>query len=62
VQAKMQEYLENGCQLGWLINQKQKTVEVYRPGKETEIFHAPASLSGENVLPSFTLNLTKVWT
>ncbi len=62
LQAKMQEYIENGCQLGWLINQKQKTVEVYRPGKETEILNAPASLSGENVLPSFTLNLTKVWT
>lgn len=61
VQTKMQEYIENGCQLGWLINQKQKIVEVYRPGKETEILDALASLSGENVLPSFTLNLTKVW-
>jgi len=61
VQAKMQEYIENGCQLGWLINQKQKIVEVYRPGKETEILNAPASLSGENVLPNFTLILTKIW-
>lgn len=61
VQAKMQEYIANGCQLGWLINQKQKTVEVYRPRKETEILNAPASLSGENVLPNFTLNLRKVW-
>ncbi|NBD14665.1 MAG: Uma2 family endonuclease [Cyanobacteria bacterium] len=61
VQAKMQEYVANGCQLGWLINQKQKTVEVYRPRKETEILNAPASLSGENVLPNFTLNLRKVW-
>jgi Uma2 family endonuclease len=61
VQAKMQEYIATGCQLGWLINQKQKTVEVYCPGKETEILNGPASLSGENILPNFTLNLTKVW-
>ncbi len=60
-QAKLQEYIENGCQLGWLINPKQKTVEIYRPQTETEILNAPSSLSGENVLLGFTLDLRKIW-
>ena len=60
-QAKLQEYMENGCQLGWLINPKPKTVEIYRPQTETEILTAPSSLSGENVLLGFTLDLMKIW-
>lgn len=61
VQAKMQEYMENGCQLGWLINQKQKTVEIYRPGKKIGFINEPTLLSGENVLPNLTLDLNKIW-
>jgi Uma2 family endonuclease len=57
LQEKMQEYIENGAQLGWLIDRKNKRVEIYRPGKAVEILDNPASLSGENVLPGFVLNL-----
>ncbi|MFN6568284.1 Uma2 family endonuclease [Dendronalium sp. ChiSLP03b] len=57
LQEKMQEYIENGVQLGWLIDRKNKRVEIYRPGKNVEILENPASLSGENVLPGFVLNL-----
>ncbi|RCJ34738.1 hypothetical protein A6770_16870 [Nostoc minutum NIES-26] len=57
LQEKMQEYIENGVQLGWLIDRKNKRVEIYRPGKNIEILENPASLSGENVLPGFVLNL-----
>ena len=60
-QTKLQEYIENGCQLGWLINQKKKTVEIYRPEKKTEFLKAPSSLSGEDVLSGFTLDLNKIW-
>jgi Uma2 family endonuclease len=31
IQAKMSEYMENGAQLGWLINPEAKQVEIYRP-------------------------------
>lgn len=54
---KMQEYIENGTQLGWLIDRKNKRVEIYRRGKDVEILDNPISLSGENVLPGFVLNL-----
>jgi len=60
-QAKMIEYLENQVQLGWLINPKTQRVEVYRLGKEIEILQSPSTLSGEDILPEFVLNLTEIW-
>ena len=60
-QDKMQEYLENGCRLGWLINRKKRQVEIYRPGQDVEVLQSPLTLSGENVLPGFVLNLQKIW-
>jgi len=61
LQAKMQEYLENGAQLGWLIDPKNKQVEIYRPGRAVEVLEHPTILSGEEVLPGFTLTLKRVW-
>ena len=60
LQEKMQEYIENGAQLGWLIDRKNKRVEIYRPGKDVEILDNPVSLSGENVLPGFVLHLEQI--
>ncbi|NCS35152.1 MAG: Uma2 family endonuclease [Microcystis aeruginosa G11-01] len=58
---KMQEYLDNGTRLGWLINRKTREVEIYRQGQAVEILTNPESLSGENILPEFSLNLTLIW-
>ncbi|MBD1883891.1 Uma2 family endonuclease [Microcoleus vaginatus] len=60
-QEKMQEYMENGCRLGWLINRKKREVEIYRPGQDVEVLPSPLTLSGENVLPGFVLYLQKIW-
>ena len=60
-QEKMQEYIDNGCRLGWLIKRKKQEVEIYRPGKEAELLKSPQTLSGEDVLPGFTLNLQRIW-
>lgn len=61
LQEKMQEYMENGARLGWLIDPQQRTVEVYRVGLEVEILSNPSELSGEEVLPGFVLDLRRVW-
>lgn len=45
----MQEYINNGTRLSWLINPKGQQVEIYRQGQEKEILQAPTSLSGEQV-------------
>lgn len=60
-QEKMEEYRENGVKLGWLINRKSRQVEVYRPGHEKDILENPASISDENILPNFILNLETIW-
>ena len=58
---KMREYIENGLKLGWLINPKDKQVEIYRIGKEVEILDSPKSLSGEDVLVGFNLDLEVIF-
>lgn len=55
--AKMQEYLQNGLRLGWLINPKLRQVEIYRPNRGVEVLTSPTTLSGEDVLPEFVLDL-----
>ncbi|MBH8563169.1 Uma2 family endonuclease [Nostoc sp. CENA67] len=60
-QAKMQEYLANGLLLGWLINPKDQQVIIYRPHQAPEVLKSPTSLSGEDVLPGFILNLQPIF-
>jgi Uma2 family endonuclease len=57
----MQEYLENGTRLGWLINRQDRQVEIYRQGQGVEVLENPSSLSGENVLLGFVLDLVPIW-
>ena len=61
LQAKMQEYLNSGVRLGWLIEPAAKTVEIYRTGKQVEILSNPQTVSGENILPGFVLDLSEIF-
>jgi Uma2 family endonuclease len=61
VQTKMREYQSLGVRLGWLINPQDRQVEIYRKDREVEILESPMQISGEDVLPDFTLNLTSIW-
>lgn len=56
----MQEYLDNGMRLGWLIDPNTEQVEIYRPGRAVEILQAPTTLLGEAVLPHFVLDVAPV--
>ena len=60
LQQKMQEYIDNGVRLGWLLDPQNQRVEIYRPGQDVEVLQSPASLSGEDVLPGFMLDLTQI--
>lgn len=62
LQAKMQEYQENGATLGWLINPQRQQVEIYRASSAVEVLEKPTTLSGENVVSGFVLNLRRIWT
>jgi len=61
LQAKMREYIANGARLGWLIDPQNRRVEIYRPGREVDVWENPTKLSGEDVLPGFVLNLRRIW-
>jgi Uma2 family endonuclease len=61
LQEKMQEYIENGTRLGWLIDRTSKKVEIYRQGQAVEILDSPMTLSGEEILPDFVLDLQLIW-
>lgn len=57
---KMSEYLANGCRLGWLIDPQTQQVQIYRPQQNVEVLLSPVTLSGENVLPEFELNMQSI--
>ena len=61
LRRKMQEYLANGIRLGWLIDPKNKIVEIYQPQQEIKVLINPDTLSTEDVLPGFSLNLESIW-
>ena len=61
LQEKMQEYIDNGVRLGWLIDPIDKRVYVYRPGQPVEVLDDPATLSGDPVLPGFVLPIRELW-
>lgn len=53
LQAKMQEDMQSGVCLGWLINPQDQQVEIYRQGQHVETRSLPTDLSSEAVLPGF---------
>jgi len=61
LQDKMGEYLANGTRLGWLVDRPNGTVEIYRRDRPVETRDRPSSLSGEDILPGFVLDLTDIW-
>jgi Uma2 family endonuclease len=61
LEAKLLEYVDNGAQLGWLVDPIERRVHVYRPALAVQVFADPATLSGEPVLRGFALDLLLVW-
>ncbi len=61
LRSKMQEYIANGARLGWLIDPKSRTVEVYAAGEAVELFYNPEFIAGDPILPGFVLRMKRVW-
>ena len=61
LRAKMQEYMDNGAQLGWLIDPETHAVEIYRPGRDLERLENIESVKGEGPVKGFVLDLRTVW-
>lgn len=60
LRAKMKVYVKNGARLGWLLDRKNRKVEISRQDSDVEILDSPVTLSGEDVLPGFVLDLSDI--
>ena len=60
-QAKMTEYIENGSQLGWLIDPEMRQVHVYRPHQAVAILDNVMEIAADPELPGFVLDLREIW-
>nr|WP_250126179.1 Uma2 family endonuclease [Chroococcidiopsis sp. CCMEE 29] len=60
LQDKMQEYLDNGVRLGWLIDPQNQQVEIYLQRRQVGVLQSPTVLPGEDVLPGFVLDLSQI--
>lgn len=61
LQEKMQEYIDNGVLLCWLIDPRQKKVYIYCPDAEVVCLNNPQTISGDPVLARFVLDLSEIW-
>jgi len=61
LKAKMEEYIEQGAELGWLLDPFERKVYIYRPNLPVECLEEPESISGDPILPGFTLTLADIW-
>jgi len=57
---KMEEWMENGCRLGWLIDSKNQKTYIYRENGERIIQTFEHELSGENVLEGLSIKLSEL--
>jgi Uma2 family endonuclease len=61
IKEKMEEYLANGVRLGWLINPEKRETLIYRPGEAVRSVPFEQALSGEEVLPGFSITLSHIF-
>ena len=61
LKKKMQEYMENGARLGWLINPQQQQVFIYQPEKSVVILERPKFLTDDLLLVGFKLEMRVIW-
>jgi len=62
LQEKMQEYIDNGVLLAWLIDPISKTATIYRPGVALATLENPSTLPGEGPVEGFVLDLRGIFT
>jgi Uma2 family endonuclease len=60
-QAKMSEYIENGAQLGWLIDPEMRQIHVYRSRQAVVVLENVAEVAADPELPGFVLDLREIW-
>jgi Uma2 family endonuclease len=60
LQMKMEEYIENGASLAWLLDPFKNLAVIYRPNHEPETIREPTVISGDPVLPGFRFDFREI--
>jgi Uma2 family endonuclease len=58
---KVQQYLEHGVKLVWVVTPRTRTITVFRIGNTITALHTTGVLSGEDVLPGFSANIAELF-
>ena len=61
LKENLEEYIENGAEMGLLIDRIKRQVHVYRRGRKAKVLDEPETVSCERTLPGFALDLGDVW-
>jgi Uma2 family endonuclease len=61
MQAKMEQWIANGAQVGWLIDLDRAVVEIYQPGRAVEVLERPEKVVGDEPVAGFELVMARVW-
>ena len=59
--TKMEMWIANGSELGWLIDPERKVVAIYRPRNSPEVLHEPSSVQGSGPVAGFELVMARIW-
>ncbi|ADV81215.1 Uma2 family endonuclease [Terriglobus saanensis] len=62
LQQKMEQWIANGAELGWLIDPFEKAIHLYRPGYPPEILKEISQVSGEGPVAGFIMPLDRIFT
>lgn len=60
VRKKMEQWMSNGTELGWILHPPKREVHVYGPSG-IEVLHQPTEAPGDGPVARFVLDLTKIW-
>jgi Uma2 family endonuclease len=61
IEAKMKEWIDNGCQLAWMVNPKKRTTTLYRSNGDVVVKPFTEWLDGEDILPGFSINMAAIF-
>ncbi len=61
LQEKLVEYLDNGAQLGWIVDPLMKQVHIYEPGLPVQILNQPTVVAGSGCVAGFVLDLKQIF-
>ena len=62
LQRRINDFLEAGTRLAWLVDPLKRTVTVFAPEREPHTLDAAAELDGEDVVPGFRLSVATIFT